>query len=75
MLEIGAVHNQFREDLAAFTARDPHLTQLAKLPYQHSSDWWKVLEPRLPGIYILTGGRQVDKIPLPLSKVFRPIAH
>ena len=55
------IHNRFREGLKAFNDTDPHLLELSKLEYQHSSNWWKQLNLDTPGIYILTGGRQVGK--------------
>jgi predicted AAA+ superfamily ATPase len=54
-------HNLFRENPLHFYEEDPHLHALKKLEYQHSSDWWSTLSFNTPGIYILTGGRQVGK--------------
>ena len=54
-------HNRFRESLAAFEAADPHLLALSQLKLQHDFDWWHTLDLAVPGIYILTGGRQVGK--------------
>lgn len=61
MLEIYARHNQFRESIAQFSQTDPHLQRLAQWQYQHRADWWHALDLDIPGIYILTGGRQVGK--------------
>ena len=58
---INPVHNKFREGVSAFIGHDPHLQQLSKLKYQHSSNWWCKLPLTTPGIYILTGGRQIGK--------------
>src|SRR3989344_6331911 len=56
-----SIHNQFQNSLPAFKASDPHLQELSKLKYQYSPNWWKDLHSNIPGIYILTGGRQVGK--------------
>ena len=61
MVEISPIHNRFRDGLSAFIQQDPHLLQLSKLKYQHSSNWWGKLSFTTPGIYILTGGRQIGK--------------
>ncbi|ACJ18121.1 ATP-binding protein [Coxiella burnetii] len=61
MLESYAIHNLFRESLNAFKQLDPHLRELSELRYQYSPHWWEPLTPNTPGIYILTGGRQVGK--------------
>jgi uncharacterized protein len=55
------LHNQFNISIEAFQARDPHLQSLSRLTYQYHFDWWKDLAFEHPGIYILTGGRQVGK--------------
>lgn len=54
-------HNYFKESLDTFCQLDPHLRALAQLQYQYSSCWWTQLSLNTPGIYILTGGRQVGK--------------
>lgn len=61
MLDIFDNHNQFRASLVDFEQKDPHLSRLTQFKYQHSSDWWKDLSFSTPGIYILTGGRQIGK--------------
>ncbi len=62
MLKTFIKHNQFHEnDLDDFQRSDPHLRALSALTYQHSPDWWRQLPLQTPGIYILTGGRQVGK--------------
>lgn len=58
---IFSTHNLFLESIDQFEGQDPHLRALAQLPYQHSSTWWKALDVNVPGIYILTGGRQIGK--------------
>ena len=54
-------HNRFQENFAAFEQEDPHLRSLAALTYQYSAKWWQAMPLDVPGIYILTGGRQVGK--------------
>lgn len=54
-------HNLYQVSVAQFQQNDPQLSALAKLKYQYSPDWWKALSLQEPGIYILTGGRQVGK--------------
>lgn len=62
MLTAFIKHNQFHQSgLNDFQKSDPHLRALFELTYQHSPDWWKNLSLKTPGIYILTGGRQVGK--------------
>ncbi len=55
------IHNRFREGINAFLQSDPHLLALSKLKYRYSPSWWRELNLNIPGIYILTGGRQVGK--------------
>lgn len=55
------IHNQFRAGLDVFITQDPHLNALSQLQYQYSPNWWYGLTPQMPGIYILTGGRQIGK--------------
>lgn len=54
-------HNLFKSNIENFYQADPHLHALSRLKYQYSPDWWVSLSPNVPGIYILTGGRQVGK--------------
>src|SRR3989338_8751856 len=62
MTDAFAKHNRFHENgLENFQQSDPHLRALSELTYRHSPDWWKALSLTTPGIYILTGGRQVGK--------------
>ena len=56
-----AIHNLFWENNQQFFDSDPHLRALKALKFQHSHSWWKNLKTNEPGIYILTGGRQVGK--------------
>src|SRR3989304_7730775 len=61
MLDQYINHNRFQESLSTFVKMDPHLRALSKLRYQYTADWWQDLDIAMPGIYILTGGRQVGK--------------
>ena len=61
MLDHYEKHNLFNESIARFEAQDPHLCALSRLKIQHSAAWWRSLELAMPGLYILTGGRQVGK--------------
>jgi len=61
MRESYKTHNKFKESVDAFIHDDPHLHSLAELQYQYQFDWWHQLSLDTPGIYILTGGRQVGK--------------
>ncbi|MFN3234910.1 MAG: ATP-binding protein [Gammaproteobacteria bacterium] len=61
MLERYDIHNQFQASLQAFRDGDPHLKRLSEYTYQYHFDWWKGLSLQTPGIYTLTGGRQVGK--------------
>ncbi|MDF1653949.1 MAG: ATP-binding protein [Coxiellaceae bacterium] len=54
-------HNRFLESLKTFQKQDPQLVELDQLTYQFRPDWWKGLSADEPGIYILTGGRQIGK--------------
>lgn len=61
MLDQYISHNRFKEGLNAYLQADPHLLALSKLAIQYSPQWWQQLDLRCPGIYILTGGRQIGK--------------
>ena len=61
MFEQCANHNRFKESVEHFCSSDPHLMSLAKLRYQYTYRWWKNVALNIPGIYILTGGRQIGK--------------
>ncbi|MFO7849022.1 MAG: ATP-binding protein [Spirochaetia bacterium] len=61
MLEELEIHNQFRESPTRFKNHDPHLRKLKSFTYVYES---KLLdEPAFlqPGIYLITGGRQIGK--------------
>ncbi len=61
MLHRHEKHNQFYNSLANFKRLDPHLLRLQQMHYQHVPCWWEKLNLDTPGIYILTGSRQVGK--------------
>lgn len=61
MLGAFSIHNQFKTSLTAFKQLDPQLHTLSQLRYQYRPDWWTTLDLNTPGIYILTGGRQIGK--------------
>lgn len=61
MLKPYMIHNQFTKGINNFSKLDPHLLALSQLKYQYSADWWKEMKLNIPGIYILTGGRQIGK--------------
>ncbi len=61
MLPEYEIHNTFHSSLEDFALRDPHLSALSELTYQYSPKWWENLSMDVPGIYILTGGRQIGK--------------
>ena len=54
-------HNLSRQSVDEFLGRDPQLVGLAKLTYQYRDLWWQALDLNEPGLYILTGGRQIGK--------------
>lgn len=61
MLNSYHIHNLFKQSIDEFIRLDPHLNALNQLKYQHHPKWWDELDCTIPGIYILTGGRQVGK--------------
>lgn len=61
MFEEFRQHNLFWKDIKTFIVQDPHLSQLEEMKYVHPLDWWLGLDWGSPGIYILTGGRQIGK--------------
>lgn len=54
-------HNLFINGLDEFKSNDPHLFSLKGLKFVHPLDWWAAIRWDEPGIYILTGGRQIGK--------------
>lgn len=55
------IHNLFKSSLAEFKARDPHLRRIASLPFYYLSPLSAEKNFKIPGIYLITGGRQVGK--------------
>lgn len=55
------IHNLARQNIDDFLTKDPQLGNLAQLKYQYQNLWWRALDLQEPGLYILTGGRQVGK--------------
>lgn len=53
-------HNRHLSGLEPFLEYDPHLERLRSQPLVHTSPLLGVL-PSVPGIYSITGGRQVGK--------------
>lgn len=56
-----SVHNQFKQSLEAFQNNDPQLSKLQSLSIRYHAKWWHNMSVDNPGIYILTGGRQIGK--------------
>jgi predicted AAA+ superfamily ATPase len=56
-------HNSHLEDGSSFELLDPNLRRLGKVPLVYRSPLLESL-PRQPGIYTITGGRQVGKTTL-----------
>jgi len=57
-------HNTHLEDPEAFVKRDPHLRQLQQQPLVHHSQLLDQLPRQQPGIYTISGGRQIGKTTL-----------
>ncbi len=55
------IHNSHLEDLAEFSERDPQLKRLNKQIYAYTSPLVSQLPVKNPGIYTITGGRQIGK--------------
>lgn len=58
------IHNSHLEGLDQFLAHDPQIRRLKHLPYVYHSDLLGEFPMTTPGIYTLTGGRQVGKTTL-----------
>lgn len=56
-----AIHNLHHRDINLFKNDDPHLSKLLKNPFIYKSNLITDIPVLTPGIYILTGGRQVGK--------------
>lgn len=61
MIDDYMIHNLFRRDVNEFLKSDPHLSRLKGLPFVYESTLEEEIPVFTPGIYILTGGRQVGK--------------
>ncbi len=55
------LHNLHRESRELFTRLDPQLKRLSQLSLQFTSPLLQEIPTSVPGIYTLTGGRQVGK--------------
>ncbi|MBI2027726.1 MAG: ATP-binding protein [Deltaproteobacteria bacterium] len=60
-LEPFEIHNLFWHSLDEYLKLDPHLNKLASIPLVHKPELLNTLPINTPGIYIVTGGRQVGK--------------
>lgn len=54
-------HNLFQKGMEQYLSADPQLLSLQGLSFVHPMDWWRLIRWDQPGIYILTGGRQIGK--------------
>src|SRR3990167_2304803 len=61
MIEISEMHNLFKKSLDGFKRFDPQLSRLEKLTFVHTPSLLHEIPVHTPGIYIVTGGRQVGK--------------
>lgn len=61
MLERFSNHNLHWADTAAFASRDPHLSRLQDAPLKAPYRFLEVFPMQTPGIYTLSGGRQLGK--------------
>ena len=61
MIDEMAVHNQFKESIQRFKTHDPQLKKLSPLPLVYRSPLLKDPVFKIPGIYLITGGRQIGK--------------
>lgn len=57
-------HNTHREDPVRFSALDPQLRRLKHLAYAYTPALLEALPYNVPGIYSITGGRQIGKTTL-----------
>jgi len=55
------IHNQFKESLTRFRQHDPHLKKIKNVPLVYHSPLLEESGLYNPGIYLITGGRQVGK--------------
>src|SRR3990167_9558941 len=61
MIEQFINHNLFKKGVERFLANDPQLVLLEDLLFVHPLDWWQEIDWEKPGIYLLSGGRQIGK--------------
>jgi predicted AAA+ superfamily ATPase len=61
MLEELAIHNQFKESIDRYRDHDPHLKRLKDQPFVYHSPLLEEPKFHQPGIYLITGGRQIGK--------------
>ncbi|MDO8644295.1 MAG: ATP-binding protein [bacterium] len=61
MFEEYLQHNLYWRSLETFLEQDPQLANLKNLKFVHPLDWWKGIDWSHPGIFLLTGGRQLGK--------------
>lgn len=57
-------HNSHHDDPGSFAKLDPHLKQLSKQPLVYHSTLLNELPIDIPGIYSISGGRQIGKTTL-----------
>ncbi len=55
------IHNQFKESLSRYQEYDPHLKRLKNMPLVYRSPLLDEPGFTNPGIYLITGGRQIGK--------------
>ncbi|NIM18261.1 MAG: AAA family ATPase [Candidatus Aminicenantes bacterium] len=61
MFEELDIHNQFNESITRYKEHDPHLKRLSGLPLVYHSPLLDEPIFDIPGIYLITGGRQIGK--------------
>ncbi|MBL7072660.1 MAG: ATP-binding protein [Candidatus Omnitrophica bacterium] len=61
MFEEFLIHNQFKESVTRYRNFDPHLKKIKNLSFKYQSSLIDAPEFHIPGIYLITGGRQVGK--------------
>lgn len=61
MIEQFINHNLYKKSIEIFLKADPQIILLTDLAFVHPMDWWRALDWQRPGIYLLTGGRQIGK--------------
>ncbi|MCP5102165.1 MAG: ATP-binding protein [bacterium] len=55
------IHNQFKESVSRYQEHDPHLKRLKNMPLVYRSPLLDEPGFTNPGIYLITGGRQIGK--------------